>query len=40
MSANFTLEQLPPFEETYPDLHDGLKGEALCFRAFAHFHLV
>ncbi|MDR3137287.1 MAG: RagB/SusD family nutrient uptake outer membrane protein [Tannerellaceae bacterium] len=40
LGANFVLENLPPFEETNPDLHDGLKGEALCFRAFAHFNLV
>ncbi|MDR3128740.1 MAG: RagB/SusD family nutrient uptake outer membrane protein [Tannerellaceae bacterium] len=40
LGANLVLENLPPFEEIDPDLHDGLKGEALCFRAFAHFHLV
>jgi hypothetical protein len=40
LNANFILENIDPFESTHPDVHHGLKGEALCFRAFAHFNMV
>jgi hypothetical protein len=40
LNANFILENVDQYEEANPELHHGLKGEALCFRAFAHFNLV
>jgi hypothetical protein len=40
LNANFILENIEQYEETSPELYRGLKGEALCFRAFAHFNLV
>jgi hypothetical protein len=40
LNANFILENIDQYEDTNTSLHHGLKGEALCFRAFAHFNLV
>jgi tetratricopeptide (TPR) repeat protein len=40
MNANLVLEQVDAFKDNYPNLADGLRGEALCFRAFTHFQIV
>jgi hypothetical protein len=40
LNANFILENIDAFEVSAPELHHGLKGESLCFRAFSHFNLV
>ncbi|OAV66299.1 SusD family protein [Bacteroidales bacterium Barb6XT] len=40
LNANFILENIDLYEESNPALYKGLKGEALCFRAFSHFNLV
>ncbi|GHV51070.1 membrane protein [Bacteroidia bacterium] len=40
MHANLVLENIDPLESQNPVLHHGLKGEALCFRAYTHFLLV
>ncbi|GHT28496.1 membrane protein [Bacteroidia bacterium] len=40
LNANFVLENIDKYEDKNVALHHGLKGEALCFRAFAHFNVV
>jgi hypothetical protein len=40
LNANFILENIEQFEATDPEDYRGIKGEALCFRAFSHFNLV
>jgi hypothetical protein len=38
--ANFIIEHIDEHEASNPALHHGIKGEALCIRAFTHFNLV
>jgi hypothetical protein len=40
LNANFILENIDQYEASDPAAHHGIKGEALCFRAFAHFNIV
>ncbi len=40
LNANLILANVDQYENEDPDLHHGIKGEALCFRAWAHFQLV
>jgi hypothetical protein len=40
LNANFILENIDQYETSHPDAYRGIKGEALCFRAFAHFSIV
>lgn len=40
LNANQLLENVDIVPNTDPVLHDGIKGEALCFRAWSHFQLV
>ncbi|MDR1645592.1 MAG: RagB/SusD family nutrient uptake outer membrane protein [Tannerellaceae bacterium] len=40
LNANFILENIDQYESANPAAHHGVKGEALCFRAFSLFNLV
>ena len=40
LNANFILENIEQYEASNPAEYRGIKGEALCFRAFAHFNIV
>lgn len=40
LNANILLENVDKVTRTDENLYVGIKGEALCFRAFSHFQLV
>ncbi|MGE4334034.1 MAG: RagB/SusD family nutrient uptake outer membrane protein [Macellibacteroides sp.] len=40
LNANLILQNVDKVQLTDQKLHDGVKGEALCFRAWSHFNLV